>query len=113
MTLNELSNLENPNNWLFRFCKDQTEEEYLLYLTDLTTADQQKRYNLFHLIEGTDVTFENTGDYHYFIYQMPDGGSTDYSIGLLCEQGITRVEGTEAEIKSFNPTTSAPSYDGQ
>lgn len=112
ITLNELKNEANPSNWLFRFVFDQgsLEYEYIFYLTDIATADEQLRYNLFHLTESTDVTFAKVGDYHYFVYQMPDGGSVDYSEGLLCEQGKALIEGTEVTIPAFNPNTNSKAH---
>jgi len=112
VTLNELRNEANPSNWLFRFVFDQGANQYenILYLADIATTEQQYRYNLFHLTEGTDTTFEKTGDYHYFIYQMPDGGSLDYAIGLLCEQGKAYIEGTATTIPAFEPNTNAKAH---
>lgn len=112
LTLNELKNEANPSNWLFRFVFDQGSNQYenILYLTEQATADQQKRYNLFHLTEGTDTTFAKTGDHHYYVYQMPNGGSLDYSLGLLCEQGKAIIEGTETTIPAFEPNTNAKSH---
>lgn len=112
VTLKEKADANLPNNWLFRFVHDQSEEESLIYLTDQATDEQQERFNLFNLTEGTDLTFTYNGDYHYFVYQMPDGGSEDYSTGLLVEQGIAKVIGTASSVPSFEPTTSKAVYNG-
>ena len=112
MTLNELRNEANPSNWLFRFVYDQggTEYEYIFYLTDIATSDQQKRYNLFNLTDPTDVNFDKVGDYHYYIYQMPNGGSVNYTEGLLCEQGKAKIKGTATVIPAFNPNTNSKAH---
>ena len=112
MTLNELKNAENPNNWLFRFVYDQggNQYEYLFYLTDIATSEQQKRYNLFNLTDPTDIDFEKVGDYHYYIYQMPNGGSINYAEGLLCEQGKALIKGTATVIPAFNPNTNSKAH---
>jgi len=112
VTLNELANEANPNNWLFRFVFDQGSNEYenVLYMSDLASVDQQARYNLFHLTEPADTEFIKTGDYHYYVYQMPDGGSLDYDEGFLVEQGKAIIEGTETTTPAFEPNTNVKSY---
>lgn len=111
LTLSELSLSENPSNWLFRFVLEQSDEyEYLLYLTDVSQS--VNRYNLFTLVEGTDVTFRSIGDYTYYVYQMPNGGSLDYTQGHLVENGKMRlIESTEETIPTFNVDTNTDIYD--
>jgi hypothetical protein len=102
LTLSELRNESVPSNWLFRIVKDQGRAEYLLYMTDISASPE--RYNHFVMIEGVDITFENLGDHRYFAYQMPNGGSLDYTTGLLVEQGKLRVNKAESVTPSFNTT---------
>ena len=111
LTLSELSQTENPSNWLFRFVSEQSDEyEYLLYLTDVSVSIN--RFNLFTLIEGTDVTFRSLGDYEYYVYQMDDNISLDYSDGLLVERGKMRmIESTEEQIPTFNVDINTKIYD--
>lgn len=102
VTLNELKSESLPNNWLFVFELEQDDNyTYRLYLNDISLFPE--RYNEFTLIEGTDVTFKFNGDYKYKAYQMPDGGSTDESLGLLVETGKMRLK----EIETITPTFTA------
>lgn len=111
LTLRELSLSTLPNNWLFRFVLEQSEEyEYLVYLTDVSQS--VNRYNLFTLVEGTDVTLRSIGDYKYYVYQMPNGGSLDYATGHEVEVGKMRlIESTEETIPTFNVDTNTDIYD--
>jgi len=100
VTLNELANENNPNNWLFVFALEQDDNyTYKSYLTDISLFPE--RYNNFTLTEGTDITFKFNGDYEYTVYQMPDGGSTDESLGLLVETGKMRLKETETPTPTF------------
>lgn len=111
VTLSELKSDLLPENWLFRFVLDQDDfYEYLIYLTDESPAPA--RYNLFTLIEGVDVDFKFIGDYLYEVYQMPEGDSVDYTLGVKVENGKMRL--LEAEIipiPTFEPNTETPIYD--
>jgi hypothetical protein len=111
LTLSELSQSELPSNWLFVFTLEQSKEyTYKLYLTDVSQSVNS--YNLFTLIEGTDVTFRSIGDYEYKVYQMPNGGSTDETLGRLVEIGKMRlIEPTEEQIPTFNVDTNTDIYD--
>ena len=111
LTLSELSLSTLPNNWLFRFVLEQSDEyEYLVYLTDVSQS--VNRYNLFTLVEGTDVTFRSIGDYKYYVYQMPNGGSLDYTTGHEVEVGKMRlIESTKETMPTFNVDTNTDIYD--
>jgi len=87
VTLSELANPENPNNWLFIFKKDQGAQVYKTYLTDVSPSPEN--YNEFEFDE-TDLNMM-TGDYMYKAYQMPNGGSEDESEGLEVEIGKAKV----------------------
>jgi hypothetical protein len=87
VTLSELANPENPNNWLFVFKKDQGAQVYKTYLTDVSPSPEN--YNEFEFDE-TDLNMM-TGDYMYKAYQMPNGGSEDESEGLEVEIGKAKV----------------------
>lgn len=111
VTLNELKTDLLPDNWLFRFVLDQDDYyEYLIYLTDVSPAPQ--RYNLFDLDEGIDVDFKFVGDYLYEVYQMPNGGSFDYTQGVKVENGKMRLlENPSPVIPTFEPDTQTQIYD--
>ena len=110
VTLSELVDLTTPVNWLFRFISEQTEREYLTFLVDESTATE--RYNSFPFTEGVDVTFEETGDYKYESYQMPDTDDTDYTRGTLVEVGKVRVIDTEVENPAYDAEGNTNVYTG-
>lgn len=111
VTLSELKSDLLPDNWLFRFVLDQDDYyEYLIYLTDVSPAPA--RYNLFNLDEGVDVDFKFVGDYLYEVYQMPEGTSVDYTLGLKVENGKMRLlENPSPLIPTFEPNTETQIYD--
>ena len=92
LTLNELRLRTLPNNWLFVFCPEQAlgdvNQTIKMYLSDIVS---NKRFNEFVIDESVDVTFPIIGFYDYTVYQMPDGGSLDSSIGHKVERGMLRV----------------------
>jgi hypothetical protein len=111
LTLSELADPNVASNWLFRFRKEQSKDSYgyLLFLTDETTNPE--RYNLFTLVEGTDVTFEFVGDYEYRVYQMPDTNDMDYNRGTLVELGKMRLIKQAEVIPTFTPSNEQTIYD--
>jgi hypothetical protein len=110
LTLSELANPNVASNWLFRFILEQDKSyEYLKFLTDENANFE--RYNLFTLVEPTDIDFKFKGDYAYYIYQMPDTVDTDYTRGTLVEQGKMRLLNIITPTSTFTPTTTTPIYD--
>jgi hypothetical protein len=101
LTLTEKSNPELAVNWLFRFINEQSKKEYFCFLTDLSTSP--KRYNLFNLYEGTDITLP-LGDYTYFVYQKTVLNE-DYTTGIECETGKARVYEDETITPIYTNTT--------
>jgi hypothetical protein len=101
LTLTEKSDQELAINWLFRFVNEQSKKEYFCFLTDLSTSP--KRYNLFNLYEGTDITLP-LGDYTYYVYQM-ETESEDYTTGIECEKGKARVFEDEIPTTTYTNTT--------
>ena len=110
LTLSELANPSLANNWLFRFILEQDKSyEYLSFLTDENANIE--RFNLFTLVEPTDIDFKFKGDYAYYIYQMPDTNDTDYLRGELVEEGKMRLLNIITPTPTFTPTTTTPIYD--
>lgn len=110
LTLSELASVNVASNWLFRFVLEQDKSyEYLKFLTDENTNFE--RFNLFTLVESTDITFKFKGDYTYYVYQMPDTNDTDYTRGILVESGKMRLIDTPITTPTFTPTTDTPIYD--
>ena len=110
VTLSELVDLLTPVNWLFRFINDQTQREYLTFLTDESEATE--RYNSFPFTEGVDITFSELGDYAYYAYQMPDTDDTDYTRGTLVEVGKVRVIDTAIVTPAYDATLNEDVYTG-
>lgn len=112
LTLSELEDSTLDINWLFRFIHEQGKHESFVYLDDLNVSIA--RYNLFNLLEGTDITFTKLGSYIYEVYQMPDGGSLDYALGIRCEIGKMSVKDSIIVVpNSFEPTLIANIYGGE
>lgn len=110
LTLSELANPNVASNWLFRFVLEQDKSyEYLKFLTDENANFE--RYNLFTLVEPTDIDFKFKGDYTYYVYQMPDTNDTDYTRGTLVESSKMRLIDTPITTPTFTPTTDTPIYD--
>ncbi len=111
VTLNELKNASLPNNWLFVFDNAQSDTyQYKIQLTDESLSED--RYNLFTLIEGTDLNFTFLGDYAYYVFQMPNDVSTDPLDGQLVETGIMRlIESTQTEIPTYIVDSNTYIYD--
>lgn len=110
LTLSELASVNVASNWLFRFVLEQDKSyEYLKFLTDENINFE--RFNLFTLIEPTDIDFRFKGDYTYYVYQMPDTNDTDYTRGILVESGKMRLIDTPITTPTFTPTTDTPIYD--
>lgn len=113
LTLKELSNPDEPNIWLFRFTLEQDSSyEYLIFLDDSSTNTD--RYNLFELDltgEDPEIDFRFKDDYYYKVYQMPDTNDTDYTRGLLVEQGKMRLLEAVATTPTYTPNTNNDIYD--
>ena len=109
VTVTELQNSALANFWLFRFLNDQNQDEYLVFLDDISTDTE--RYNKLVLIEGTDVSFSIKGDYKYEIYQMPDNADTDYTRGELNESGKIIVWDDNPERTEYTPDQQKTIYE--
>lgn len=111
LTLSELADPNVANNWLFRFVLEQSEEyESIGFLTEVTPINITS-YNLFDIIEGLDFTFPFLGDYSYEVYQMADPNDTDYTNGLLLEQGKMRLIEPATPIPTFDNDINYKIYD--
>lgn len=97
VTLSELKNNLIASNWLFVFELEQSQgdEEYVYRIQLLDQNAFDTRYNLFELIEGTDLTLPIEGSYKYYCYQMPDDISTDETQGELVETGMMLLVGED------------------
>lgn len=89
VTATELSTSENPY-YKFVFSQDQQKKKKEVVLLDVSNYKQS--YNEFKLIEGTDVTFDHTGEYEYRIF---DSNNVQVEIGKAIVQ--------KDETKSYAP----------
>lgn len=112
VTLTELKNELLPDYWLFVFSLDQAQgdEEYTYRIQLTDTSTSTNRYNLFTLVEGTDITFDLEGDYKYQVYQMPDNLSTDETEGELVETGKMRLIGIDVPDSVYSVSTNTSIY---
>lgn len=109
VTLSELASPNLPNNWLFVFTKDQGGQIYKTYLTDVSLSPEW--YNEF-MFDETVLPMQ-TGDYSYYAYQMPDGGSEDETIGLLAENGKARVIEQLVTVAAYKSNKQPKNYERQ
>jgi hypothetical protein len=107
VTLSELASPNLPNNWLFVFTKDQDGQVYKTYLTDISLSTDW--YNEF-MFDETDMPMQ-TGDYSYYAYQMPNGGSEDQTTGLLVENGKVRVIEQLLTVTAYKSTKQTKNYE--
>lgn len=107
LTVSELSRDDLPKKYLFRFTNDQTQEQTVKYLPLVTTND---RYDLFHLLEGTDVTFD-VETHKYEVFQVADENETDPANGILVETGKIEVVEQTVEYIANEVTTQTIVYE--
>ena len=97
LTLTEEATITNPV-WLFKFQWETSDSVVPLYWIGTDTSAYDYRYNLFELVEGTDVTFR-IGQYIYEVYEAPTGSTPTDETGLtLVEEGRMIVNGTGTTI---------------
>ena len=108
LTLSEKATLSNPF-YLFVFQSDITKDYTRKVIAD--TSTYQRRYNRFEITEGTDITFNPTGFYHYKIYEQTSSTNTDetQSTGLV-EVGKLKVVGAETTHAKHVKTRTYKAY---
>lgn len=91
LTLAESSIIENPYYlFVFEHEFDTSEDPILWQPTD--TSSYPQRYNLFELVEGTDLTLTQ-GQYTYKVYESVDvPTSVEDTNGIVIEEGRMVVE---------------------
>lgn len=70
LTLTENATIANPF-WLFEFENEYNTDSQPIYWTMSDQSAYPERYNLFQLIEGTDVNLIK-GQYFYKVYESAD-----------------------------------------
>ena len=102
LTLTEKVTFANPY-FLFVFRNDVTKDYQRKVIGD--DSLYTSRYNRFVIVEGTDVTFDPTGYWHYWVYAQTSQTNTDENLStVLVETGKVHVEGT-ATTHSTHSTT--------
>lgn len=93
LTLSELTTISDPY-YLWKVTCEQTHEVYTFILEDV--SEFESRYNLFYLLEGVDVTFNQTGYYYYEIFEQDNDTNLDPdNAGGIVEVGRIRVRNGE------------------
>ena len=92
--------------YLFRFFLIENNKDFLIQLPRLNPTSN--RYDLFTLTLPTDLDLP-AGKYHYFIYQAPNDGDTDFENMLELENGKVIVPTTEMNNTDFK-TNNEPDF---
>lgn len=108
LTLQELCSPDLSNNFLFRFTNDQGKQQIL---AKIPVTYSNSRYDLFTMVEGTDVTFPHTGDYMYEVFQMPDDVSEDPADGIRVEVGKVEFEDDPTALPAPTINNEIVTYD--
>ncbi|RLS22539.1 MAG: hypothetical protein DWH72_00890 [Planctomycetota bacterium] len=107
LTLTERVTLAVPV-FLFRFVNDITNVEFACIMAN--TSIYKDRYDRFTFIEGTTLTLNPTGFYHYYVYEQVSNVNLDYTLaGDLLEVGKLRVV-TTAETQPITEFTAPNTY---
>lgn len=100
VTLSEKTTI-NPPYYLFRFVNDVDNTEVSIVLID--TSIYIDRYNEFEFTEGTDITLDNLGFYHYYIYEQDNDTNIDYKLaGALVESGKLKLVNPNEESTTLS-----------
>jgi len=102
LTLTENVTINNPY-YLMVLDGRVNEAQIKLFITD--TSSYPEHYNLFVLIEGTDITIPFKGDYKYRVFEKEVNTNEDIpSDSYLLQTGLLRVTSTD-EITQYEHTT--------
>ena len=108
LTLTEKSTLTNPY-YLFVFNNDLTKEPTKKIIAD--TSSYARRYNRFIVTEGTDITFNPTGYWHYKVYEQSSSSNTNEALSTkLVEEGKCNVTGTATTHSKRSTTRTYKGY---
>ena len=108
LTLSEKATLTNPF-YLFVFQSDITKDYTRKVIAD--TSLYARRFNRFEITEGTDITFNPTGFWHYKVYEQTSSTNTDetQSTGLV-EVGKLKVIGDDTTRAKHSTTRTYKAY---
>lgn len=114
-TVTEKKTLSSPY-WLLRFVSDSTHIERAFVKAN--TSTHTERYDLFSIIEGTDISADASltkGIWTYRIYEQSSASNTNYLLATTeCEVGQVLVkDATENIQQSFPSYTIESSYSSQ
>jgi hypothetical protein len=94
--------------FLFRFVNDITNVEFACIMAN--TSIYKDRYDRFTFIEGTTLTLNPTGFYHYYVYEQESEVNLDYTLaGNLLEVGKLKVVSSQ-ETQPITEFTSPNTY---
>lgn len=107
LTLSERVTLPIPI-FLFRFINDITNAEFSCIMDNISIF--KDRYDRFEFIEGTTLTLNPTGFYHYYVYEQVSEVNLDYTLaGNLLEVGKLKVV-SSSETQPITEFTSPNTY---
>lgn len=108
LTLRELTTESMPELYLFRFTHDATNQRVIKQIPVTSSND---RYDLFQILEGTDVSFPVAGDYRYEVFQVPNDTTLDPEDGIKVEEGKLEFNEIQVEIPSMTINYQAKVYE--
>jgi len=102
----DILTINNPY-YLWRFVHNQTQVEYLIFLTN--TEQQNPRFDLFDLVLPTDLDL-STGHYSWWIYEKDNNSDTDYDGLNVLSNGAAEVRTTFEEETEYESTETDKVY---
>ncbi len=101
--------IDNPY-YLWRFVHNQTQVEYLIFLTN--SKAQNPRFDLFSLTLPTDLDL-TTGHYSWWIYEKATNTDTDYDGLNVLSNGGAKVLTTFEADNDYESTETDTVYKAQ
>lgn len=108
LTLRELADPDLPELYLFRFTHEATNQSVL---SQIPVASSNDRYDLFMILEGTDVTLPIAGDYRYEVFQVPNDTTLNPDDGIKVEEGKVEFNEVAVSIPSLTINYQAKVYE--
>lgn len=108
LTLRELIDPSLPELYLFRFTHDATNQKVLKQIPVTSSND---RYDLFQILEGTDISLPVAGDYRYEVFQVPNDTTLDPDDGIKVEEGKVEFNEIPVTIPSLTINYQAKVYE--
>ena len=105
----DLLTIDSPY-YLWRFVHNQTQVEYLIFLTN--SKSDNPRFDLFSLVLPTDLDL-STGHYSWWIYEKDNNSNTDYDGLNVLSNGAAEVLTSFESDTDYEPTDTDTVYKAQ